>query len=633
MASLQKLAAKFGFEVDAKSVDTAIRSVNSVDREIKSLSRSMGNFMSLLGAGGVAAGLYSFARSAINSYQQQEDAVVRLSAAMRNLGVYTDDEIKRHSEFADQLQRTTKFSDDAILQLMGLLSAFGLYGDTLQRATRATLDLSSGLGIDLTAAANLIGKAFKGQTETLSRYGIVIKEGLVGTEKFDEVLRVVNKTMSGMAQEQAKSVSGSLTQLANKFDDINERIGESLIPTLKVAVEWWSKFGDVANWALDKLKSKDKIDVLRGELEDINQLISGNMTFMERMAKGYGLLSYVSHGYLKDRKKQLEQEISTLIATSPSKSAVSRPTLPVGDTAINDLSDQVKIVDSASISWERANEAMVQYYTEFEGKNYKFVAAIQPTAELQKRVDKDTWKQINDNWRAAQRENKNTVEKIKADWEEGSRSIAGGWAQALILMQQSASNWQKNWTTVMNASVGPAKAAFHDFFSSTSREFLDLGSLAKKVFQGILDAFLDMLEMMAAKAAIYGIFSLAGGPASGAGLMKFLGFSGGGYTGDGNPKDIAGFVHKGEYVLDAETTSKIRSGAPVGNAPALASAAGGKSVNITQNITLSGSGSPEDIGMLCEKIAEATRTGVRQAGEMANVITKIGSKKSGITGL
>jgi len=43
-------------------------------------------------------------------------------------------------------------------------------------------------------------------------------------------------------------------------------------------------------------------------------------------------------------------------------------------------------------------------------------------------------------------------------------------------------------------------------------------------------------------------------------IASALGFANGGYTGDGNPKDIAGFVHKREYVLDADKTSRLDKG-------------------------------------------------------------------------
>ena len=41
-------------------------------------------------------------------------------------------------------------------------------------------------------------------------------------------------------------------------------------------------------------------------------------------------------------------------------------------------------------------------------------------------------------------------------------------------------------------------------------------------------------------------------------LGKVLGFDAGGYTGDGNKKDPAGIVHKGEFVINKEKTSIFR---------------------------------------------------------------------------
>jgi hypothetical protein len=65
-------------------------------------------------------------------------------------------------------------------------------------------------------------------------------------------------------------------------------------------------------------------------------------------------------------------------------------------------------------------------------------------------------------------------------------------------------------------------------------------------------------------AAIGGLFKKSGGGETGTGV----GFSAGGYTGDGPRNEVAGVVHRGEYVIPADVVSKVG----VGNLQALGSA-------------------------------------------------------------
>lgn len=65
-------------------------------------------------------------------------------------------------------------------------------------------------------------------------------------------------------------------------------------------------------------------------------------------------------------------------------------------------------------------------------------------------------------------------------------------------------------------------------------------------------------------AAIGGLFKKSGGGETGTGV----GFSAGGYTGNGPRNEVAGVVHRGEYVIPADVVSKVG----VGNLQALGSA-------------------------------------------------------------
>lgn len=188
------------------------------------------NFLAVTAAIGsmVAIGV-SLVKSAIES----EDAVNKLNIALKNQGIFSAQLSKEMQNYASELQRTSTFSDETILRTQAMLTTFGLAGASMRDATKSTIDLASGLGIDLNTAALLVGKAFSGETGTLSRYGIIIDENIPRSQRFAAALEQINQRFGGEAQAATQTFSGRMAVLGNQFDDVKEKIGGALIPVLE----------------------------------------------------------------------------------------------------------------------------------------------------------------------------------------------------------------------------------------------------------------------------------------------------------------------------------------------------------------------------------------------------------------
>ncbi|MBY5585314.1 tape measure protein [Rhizobium leguminosarum] len=101
-----------------------------------------------------------------------------------------------------------------------------------------------------------------------------------------------------------------------------------------------------------------------------------------------------------------------------------------------------------------------------------------------------------------------------------------------------------------------------DDFRSTAKDVtsgfisdLRSGSSAAEALSNALNKVLDKVIDIGLNAIFGGGGGAGGGLLSGLGAL--LGFSEGGYTGSGGKNEPAGIVHKGEYVMDAETTKRI----------------------------------------------------------------------------
>ncbi|WP_369427145.1 phage tail tape measure protein [Providencia sp. PROV236] len=125
---------------------------------------------------------------------------------------------------------------------------------------------------------------------------------------------------------------------------------------------------------------------------------------------------------------------------------------------------------------------------------------------------------------------------IRADWELG---VKRGFAE-----------FQDQATDVYGNVAQISQSAFQGMSDSLS----DFVLTGKANFADFTRSFLEMTtKMLMQMAMLNGMKAAFGGTAVGG----FLGFAGGGYTGDGGKHDPAGVVHKGEFVFDKDSTAKL----------------------------------------------------------------------------
>lgn len=173
----------------------------------------------------------------VKAFAEEEIAIATLTQALKNQGDARQSTVEDLKSFAGELQKVTNFADDQILSTQSLLVTYGATGEQLKKMTKATLDLAAAKNIDLRSAADLLGKAFAGETSMLSRYGIIVDENLTKSEKFAEAMRKINETMGGAAMAQAQTFTGAMARLKNIFGDFMETIGARFAPMLTAVAD------------------------------------------------------------------------------------------------------------------------------------------------------------------------------------------------------------------------------------------------------------------------------------------------------------------------------------------------------------------------------------------------------------
>jgi hypothetical protein len=192
--------------------------------------KSIGSFAAK--ATGIITGLATgfLALEGLRGAQAQEDAVNALNSALilsKNASIQASEGIQA---FASELQNSTRFGDDVIIQNAALIQSLGdLDEKGLKRATQATLDLATALRIDLNSAATLMGKAAAGEVGAFSRYGLSIEKAKDNATTFANALTAIESKFGGAAARDVNTYSGAVDQLKNAFGDTLEAIANIII--------------------------------------------------------------------------------------------------------------------------------------------------------------------------------------------------------------------------------------------------------------------------------------------------------------------------------------------------------------------------------------------------------------------
>jgi len=252
------MAKRRSINIIVAAKDQSPAAFRGVERRLDMLkSRVFSLKNALVGAlGGAAIG--RILKDSVVAFGRQEEAVVNLTNSLALLGVQgqqaTDDMVM----FAKSIQEQTRIGDEAVLELAALGAGLGqLTGEGLKDATTAAIGLSRRLKVDTVSAMRLVSRAAIGDTSTLSRYGIKLDETLSAQERFNTLL-VMGADAFSLAQGEIFTSAGRLDQMTNSVGDLQEKIGEALIPTMNR----WVESGKSVVEILDELTAEEMQDLI-----------------------------------------------------------------------------------------------------------------------------------------------------------------------------------------------------------------------------------------------------------------------------------------------------------------------------------------------------------------------------------
>ena len=225
-------------------VDKAIKNLKSVDKQTDATEKMFKQLGGAIGAAFSVKAIVDFSKQCAEAYREHNAAVSILNSTLEATGATAWTTSLELQKMAGELQKTTNYTADSINSMQSVLLGFrNIKGDTFEDATKAILDMATVMKMDLSSAAQSVGKALDDPIhgmDSLKKQGFNFSESqkqvmqslldtgdAAGAQKI--ILDELNETFGGAAEAAADSA----TQIKNAWGDVKRAIAEGFVDTIK----------------------------------------------------------------------------------------------------------------------------------------------------------------------------------------------------------------------------------------------------------------------------------------------------------------------------------------------------------------------------------------------------------------
>jgi len=164
-------------------------------------------------------------KESIAAFVESEKAQTTLINTLKAVGITATAAFDDLDRFAKGLQDTTTTSDEAVLSLASMAKVMGLSNKQTKELIKASLDVASVTGNDVSSAFNELIGQYSGVSGRQAKYVVGLKDLTEAQLKAGEGIKLVAKQYGGFAEVQAKTLAGAMQQSKTAFEDVYEEIG------------------------------------------------------------------------------------------------------------------------------------------------------------------------------------------------------------------------------------------------------------------------------------------------------------------------------------------------------------------------------------------------------------------------
>ena len=225
-----------------KKLGEADKAVEDNSSKISEFGKKAAAAFAVAAAAAVAYGT-KLAIDGVKAAIEDEQAQLRLAAALRSATGATEGQIKAIEDMILQTSLATGVADDQLRPAMQRLAVSTKDTGEAQRLLALALDISKGRGIELETVANALGRAQDGNTAALGRLGLGLSKAELSTLTFTEVQTRLSDLYGGAAAENADTFQGKIDRLKVGFDEAKESLGVALLPAVERFISFLNDTG------------------------------------------------------------------------------------------------------------------------------------------------------------------------------------------------------------------------------------------------------------------------------------------------------------------------------------------------------------------------------------------------------
>jgi hypothetical protein len=219
-----------------KKLGEADKAVETNANKIADFGKKAAAAFAVAAAAAVAYGT-KLAVDGVKSAIEDEQAQLRLAAALKTATGATDAQIKATEEYIRQTQLATGITDNDLRASFQRLSVSTKDTTQSQKLLNLAIDISKGTGKELSTVVEALSKGYEGQDTRLVRLGIGITQADAKAMDFTETTKVLTNLYGGAAAANAETFQGRIDRLKQAFSEAQEEIGYRLLPFVERFVD------------------------------------------------------------------------------------------------------------------------------------------------------------------------------------------------------------------------------------------------------------------------------------------------------------------------------------------------------------------------------------------------------------
>lgn len=170
----------------------------------------------------------------VGAYIDSERADKLLVNTLKITGAQTGDALKGFRDFAKTMQQTTTVSESAAESMLAMAKAAGVSDEMAKQLVKTSADLATANGRDVESSFRSLIGSLKGEAGELANVNPKIKDFSEGALRSGAAVKLLAGSLKGLAEADAKTLGGALTQLSNSTTSLLKEIGGAIVDAFHV---------------------------------------------------------------------------------------------------------------------------------------------------------------------------------------------------------------------------------------------------------------------------------------------------------------------------------------------------------------------------------------------------------------